>query len=232
MTWEKMLVERRWPFKDPSKIQLLSFATPNGVKVSIALEELEIPYESHLVHIGKDDQFTPEYVSVSANSKIPVIVDPVGPSGEPITIGETGAILLYLAEKSGKLLPKSATARLECLQWLFFQVAHVGPMFGQLGHFFKFAKDTCTHPYPTARYVKEVHRLLGVLEQRLSDREYLMDEFSIADIATFPWVDRALEFYGAKNAVRYEEFGAVARWCAQCEARPATVAGRKVCTVA
>lgn len=231
MTWEKMLVEQRWPFEDPEKIQLLSLATPNGVKVSVALEELGLAYEPHLVHIGQGDQFTPEYVSLSPNSKIPAIVDPQGASGEPLILIESGAILIYLAEKSGRLMPTERVARQECLQWLFFQVAHVGPMFGQLGHFFKYAKETCTHPYPVERYVKEVNRLLGVLEKQLEGREYLMADYSIADIATFPWVGKTLEFYGAQQAVGYESFPNVVSWCDRCEARPAAIAGRKVCTV-
>lgn len=231
MTWQKMFVEGRWPFKDPTKIQLLSFATPNGVKVSAVLEELGLPYEAHLVHIGKQDQFTPEYLSVSANSKIPAIVDPVGPTGEPLVMVETGAILLYLAEKTGKLIPQDPLGRLECLQWLFFQIAHIGPMIGQLGHFVLFAKDVCKDPYPTERYVKEARRLLGVLDKRLEGREYLVGEFSIADIATFPWIASSLKFYGATSAVGYGDFEHVQAWCQRCEDRPASIAGRKVCAV-
>ena len=162
------------------KIQLYSLATPNGQKASIMLEETGIEYDAHMINIMKDDQFTPEYVAINPNSKIPSIVDPDGPGGKPISIMESGAILIYVAEKSGKFLPTDPRLRNETLQWLFFQVGHVGPMFGQFGHFFKFAKDNCDHPYPVERYTKETKRLLRVLDDRLEGREYLVgDEYSI-----------------------------------------------------
>ncbi|CAI7842570.1 unnamed protein product [Closterium sp. NIES-53] len=173
-----------------SRVQLYSLATPNGQKVSIALEEMEIPYDAHTINIMKDEQFTPEFIAINPNSKIPAIVDPMGaPDGTPLKIFESGAILLYLAEKSGKFLPQDAVQRWETLSWLFFQMGGVGPMFGQFGHFFKYARDKCDHPYPTERYTNEARRLLGVLEKRLEGREFLIDAgYTIADMATFPWV--------------------------------------------
>ncbi|CAI5525952.1 unnamed protein product [Closterium sp. Naga37s-1] len=157
---------------------------------SIALEEMEIPYDAHTINIMKDEQFTPEFIAINPNSKIPAIVDPMGaPDGTPLKIFESGAILLYLAEKSGKFLPQDAVQRWETLSWLFFQMGGVGPMFGQFGHFFKYARDKCDHPYPTERYTNEARRLLGVLEKRLEGREFLIDAgYTIADMATFPWV--------------------------------------------
>ena len=160
-----MSEERKWPIEHPDRIQLYSLATPNGQKVSIALEELSLPYEPHKVNIMENDQFTDEFKAACPNSKIPAIVDPDGPDGKPLAIFESGAILLHLAEKTGKLIPTDARKRSECLQWLFFQMAGVGPMFGQLGHFYKFAKERL--PYPTERYTNEVRRLLGVLETQL-----------------------------------------------------------------
>nr|WP_238322546.1 glutathione S-transferase N-terminal domain-containing protein [Kordiimonas gwangyangensis] len=177
-------------------IQLYTLATPNGQKVSIALEEMGLPYEAHRIEIGEGDQFKPDFVAINPNSKIPAIVDPNGPIGgedagdtEPLSVMESGAILLHLAERSGKFLPTDPRKRAETIQWLFFQMAGVGPMFGQLGHFYKFARANCDHPYPVERYTKEVKRLLGVLEARLEGRDYLVDEYTIADMATFPWVN-------------------------------------------
>ena len=169
------------------KIQLYSLATPNGQKVSIALEEMELPYTAHLIDILKGEQFHDNFTAINLNAKIPAIVDPSGPGGGPISIMESGAILIYLAEKSGKLLSPDPRLKCETLQWLFFQAAGVGPMFGQFGHFYKFAKDNCDHPYPVTRYTKETKRLLAVLDKRVSDRSYVAGhEYSIADIATFP----------------------------------------------
>ena len=218
---EPLLIESQWPILDRSKLQLFSLNTPNGIKVAVALEELGIPYEPHTVHIGKGEQFTPAFKSISPNSKIPAIVDLNGPGGQPLALMESGAILIYLAEKTGRLFPTDAVQRLKCLQWLFFQVGHIGPMFGQFGHFFKYAKDKCDHPYPLERYTNEAKRLLGVLDHELSDREYLVGEYTIADIATFPWV-RALGFnYGAGDVIKVEDFPHVQAWLERCTARPA-----------
>ncbi|WP_419909826.1 glutathione S-transferase N-terminal domain-containing protein [Hoeflea sp.] len=219
----------RWQPDDHGKIQLYSFPTPNGVKVSIALEELGLPYEAHLAHIGNDDQKTPEFLSLNPNGKIPAIIDPDGPDGLPIGIFESGAILLYLAEKTGKLIPADPAGRLECIQWLFFQMAGVGPMFGQLGHFYKFAADKISDPYPTERYLNETKRLLGVLDGRLAGRQWIMgDDYTIADIATFPWVRTVRDFYEAGDAVGLNEFKNVTGWLESCMERPASVKGMTI----
>ena len=180
-------ITKRWPAQNPDRIQLYSLPTPNGVKASIMLEETGLPYEAHLVSFGSDDQMTPEFLSLNPNNKIPAMIDPDGPGGKPMPLWESGAILIYLAEKTGKFMPTNPVARYECLQWLMFQMGGVGPMFGQLGHFYKFAADKITDLYPTDRYMSEAKRLLGVLDDRLSDRDFIMGgDYTIADIATAP----------------------------------------------
>ena len=221
-------IEAKWPIVDRSKIQLFSLNTPNGIKVAVGLEELGLPYEPHLVRIGSGEQFTPEFISISPNSKIPAILDLEGPGGKPLALMESGAILIYLAEKAGRLIPSDPARRYQCLQWLFFQVGHIGPMFGQFGHFFKYAKEKCKDPYPVERYTNESKRLLGVLDRRLSDREYLVDDYSIADIATFPWVRGLSASYQAGEVLRLEEFPHVDAWLARCTARPAFQRGKDV----
>jgi GSH-dependent disulfide-bond oxidoreductase len=225
---EPLLVESKWPILDRSKIQLFSLATPNGQKVATALEELGLPYEAHKVHIGQGEQFTEAFKSISPNSKIPAIVDLDGPGGETMTLMESGAILIYLAEKAGKLLPTNPVRRFQCLQWLFFQVGHIGPMFGQFGHFFKYAKDKCDHPYPIERYTTEAKRLLGVLDVQLAQHEFLADEFSIADIATFPWVHALDWAYGAGEVLRVADFPRVQSWVERCTSRPSFQVGKDV----
>lgn len=221
------LFPKRWPPTHPDRIQLYSLATPNGQKAGIALEELGLAYEAHRIDIMKNDQFDPDFVKLNPNSKIPTLVDPKGPDGQPIAIMESGAILLYLANKAGKLVPKSPRQETELHQWLFFQVGHIGPMFGQFGHFYKFAKGK-TDTYGEARYGKEVKRLLEVLERRLQGRDYLLDDFSLADIATVPWIT-ALDFYDAKGAVDYDTFPRVDAWVSRFLERPAVQRGIKVC---
>ncbi|MCK5883726.1 MAG: glutathione S-transferase N-terminal domain-containing protein [Bacteriovoracaceae bacterium] len=211
------------------KIQLYSLATPNGQKISIALEEMGIPYDSHKINIMKGDQFSPEFISINPNSKIPAIVDPNGPDGKPISMMESGAILIYLAEKSGNFLSMDSRLKNETLQWMFFQMASIGPMFGQFGHFYKSAKENCDHPYPVERYSKEVKRLLGVLENRLEKNDYLVGEYSIADMATFPWVNCLTEFYHAEDYLELEKYKNVNAWIDRCNERPAVKVGRKVC---
>jgi len=214
------------------QIQLYSMATPNGQKVSIALEEMGIAYDAHLINIMQDDQFTDQYIKISPNSKIPAIVDLNSSDGEPMTVMESGAILIYLAEKSGKFLSSNPRLRSETLQWLFFQVAHVGPMFGQFGHFYKYAKEQCDHPYPLARYSTESKRLLGVLNKRLKNRTFLVnEEYSIADIATFPWVGCLERFYEAGEYLGLADFPHVQNWFERCAQRPAAIRGAGVCTV-
>ena len=208
--------DKTWPIEHPGHIQLYSLATPNGQKASIALEELELPYEAHKVNILDNEQFSEQFIAVCPNSKIPAIF-------------ESGAILLHLAEKTGKLLPSDPRKRSECLQWLFFQMAGVGPMFGQFGHFYKFAKERI--PYPTERYTDEACRLLGVLERRLGGRDYLMDdEYTIADICTFPWVGCLDCGYGAREDLKLDaDSPNVVAWYARCTEKPASVRGAKVC---
>ncbi|MEM6926100.1 MAG: glutathione binding-like protein [Myxococcota bacterium] len=221
------LFPSRYPVEHPDRIQLYSLPTPNGVKAGIVLEELELPYEPHRVDIGQNWQFDEDYKVISPNSKIPAIVDPDGPGGQPLALMESGAILIYLARKAGRLLPSDPRAEIETLQWTFFQVGHVGPMFGQFGHFFKFAKGK-TDTYGEERYTKEANRLLGVLDGRLADRKWLIgDDYTIADIMTVPWVN-ALEFYGGKEAVGYDQFANVQRWVDQFLERPAVQRGAKV----
>lgn len=218
-----------WPANDDSVIQLYSFPTPNGVKASIALEELGLPYEPHLVSFGADDQKTPAFLSLNPNGKIPALIDPDGPDGAPIGIFESGAILLYLAEKTDRLIPTDPAARIESIQWLFFQMAGVGPMFGQFGHFYKFAADKLTDPYPTERYANETKRLLAVLDQRLEGREWLVaDMYTIADIATFPWVRTVRDFYEAGELLGLDGYTNVTAWLARCLERPAVIKGMTI----
>ena len=202
-------------------IDLYTWSTPNGRKASIMLEELGLPYNTHAINIGKNDQFKPEFVAINPNSKIPAIVDSQGPDGQPISIMESGAILIYLAEKAGKLLPASPRGRSVAMQWLMFQMGGVGPMFGQVHHFLRAAKEPV--PYAIERYINETRRLYGVLDTRLGDREYLADEYSIADIATYPWVAR-YEWH----KTRLEDFPNVKRWFDAISARPAVERGMKV----
>ena len=213
------------------KIQLYSLATPNGQKVSIALEEMQLAYVPNFVDITKGDQFKPDFVKINPNSKIPAIVDPNGPDGKPISIMESGAILIYLAQKSEKFYPQEARLQSEVLQWLFFQVAGVGPMFGQFGHFFKYAQDKCDHPYPLERYATESKRILKVLDTHLTEKNFLVgDSYSIADMATMPWVNCLSEFYKADEKLSLNQFSNVNRWVKCLLERPKTAAGMKVCS--
>lgn len=219
-------VTRKWPARHPDRLQLYSLPTPNGVKVSIALEETGLPYEAHRVAFDTNDQLSPEFLSLNPNNKIPAILDPDGPGGRPLALWESGAILVYLAGKTGRLLPEDPAARYETLQWLMFQMGGVGPMFGQLGFFHKFAGKDWEDKRPRDRYVAESERLLRVLDQRLADRAWLMgDEYTVADIAVFPWVRNLVGFYGAGELVGFERFGAVQRALAAFVARPAVQRG-------
>ena len=215
-----------------NEIQLYSLATPNGQKIGIALEEMGLPYKAHKIDIMRGDQFKPEFIAVNPNSKIPAITDPVGPDGRPISIMESGAILFYLAQKSGKFLPTDLRLQSEVMQWLFFQVGGVGPMLGQFGHFYKYAKDKCDHPYPLERYATEARRLLGVLEGRLEGRTFLVgDEYSIADMATMPWINAVQAYDGAPEKLEFKKFPNVLSWVKRCLARPRTLAGMNVCKI-
>jgi len=219
-------VTRKWPAQHPERLQLYSLPTPNGVKVSILLEETGLPYEAHLVSFDTNDQVSPEFVGTFPNNKIPAILDPNGPGGKPLALFESGAILLYLAEKTGKLLPADPAARYETVQWLMWQMGGVGPMFGQLGFFHFFAGKDYDDKRPRDRYVAESKRLLGVLDQRLATRSWIMgDEYTIADIAIFPWVRNLIERYDAGDLVGYADFTHVARALAAFVARPAVQRG-------
>ncbi|HLA29397.1 MAG TPA: glutathione S-transferase N-terminal domain-containing protein [Pseudomonas sp.] len=219
-------ITQKWPATHPERLQLYSLPTPNGVKVSIMLEEIGLPYEPHLVNFASDDQLSPAFLSLNPNNKIPAILDPNGPDGRPLGLFESGAILLYLAEKSGQLLPQDPAGRYETLQWLMFQMGAIGPMFGQLGFFSKFAGKDYEDKRPRDRYVAESKRLLGVLNQRLADRTWIVgDSYSIADIATFPWVRNLLGFYQAGELVEIHNFPHVSRALAAFLARPAVIRG-------
>lgn len=215
----------RWPPRDASVIQLYSFPTPNGVKVSIALEEIGLPYEAHAVRIGDGDQFDPAFLSISPNNKIPALLDPSGPDGMPVALFESGAILLYLADKTGQLVPADAAGRAEVLSWLMFQMGGVGPMFGQLGFFHKFAGREIPDPRPKERYVTEAARLLSVLDRRLAGRDWVAGSYSIADIAIAPWLRSLVEFYEAADLVGWDSLENVPGYLARFLARPAVERG-------
>jgi GST-like protein len=222
-------ITRKWPARHPERLQLYSLATPNGVKVSILLEELGLPYEAHLVDFGSNDQLSPEFLSLNPNNKIPAILDPQGPGGQPLALFESGAILVYLAEKQGQFLPQDPALRYQALQWLMFQMGGVGPMFGQLGFFHKFAGKDYEDKRPRDRYVAESRRLLGVLDQHLAGRDWMLGtEYSIADIAIWPWVNNLVGFYGAGELVGFAEFANVQRVLQAFLARPAVQRGLKV----
>ncbi|HZR34233.1 MAG TPA: glutathione S-transferase N-terminal domain-containing protein [Nevskia sp.] len=219
-------INRRWPAQHPERLQLYSLPTPNGVKVSIMLEETGLPYEPHLVDILKNENYEPEFVALNPNARIPAIIDPDGPGGRPLALFESGAILLYLAEKTGKLLPADPARRYECIQWVFFQMAAIGPMFGQVGFFHKFAGREYEDKRPLERYRAESERLLRVLDTRLAGRQWIMgDEYSIADVATLGWVRNLIGYYGAREIVHYDELQHVPAWLERCLARPAVQRG-------
>lgn len=222
-------ITQKWPAKHPDRLQLYSLATPNGVKVSIMLEEIGLPYEVHKVDFASNDQMSPAFLSLNPNNKIPAILDPNGPDGKPLPLFESGAILIYLAEKTGKFLPSHAAARYETLQWLMFQMGGIGPMFGQVGFFHKFAGKDFEDKRPRDRYAAESKRLLHVLEQRLSDRQWVMgDDYTIADIAIFPWVRNLIGFYDAGALVGIDAFPHVQRVLQAFLARPAVIRGLAV----
>jgi GST-like protein len=222
-------ITRRWPAQHPDRLQLYSLPTPNGVKVSIMLEEIGLPYEPHMIDIGQNETWTPDFLSLNPNGKIPAIIDPDGPGGKPIGLFESGAILVYLAEKTGKFLPKDPARRYETLAWVFFQMAAIGPMFGQVGFFHKFAGREYEDKRPRDRYVAESKRLLGVLESRLADRDWIMGEaYTIADIATLGWVRNLVGFYDAGDLVDYASLKHVPAWLERGLARPAVQRGLEI----
>jgi GSH-dependent disulfide-bond oxidoreductase len=222
-------IAKKWPAQHPDRIQLYSLPTPNGVKVSIMLEETGLPYEPHLVRFDANDQLSPEFVSLNPNNKIPAILDPNGPGGKPLSLFESGAILLYLAEKAQRLIPQDAAGRYETIQWLMFQMGGIGPMFGQLGFFHKFAGKDFEDKRPRDRYVGETKRLLGVLDRRLAGRSWMMGEaYTIADVAIFPWVNIVNTFYGAGELVGMKDFREVNRVLEVFLARPAVIRGLNI----
>jgi len=217
---------RRWPARHPDRLQLYSAPTPNGVKASIMLEEIGLPYEAHYVDIGKDESWTPEFLALNPNGKIPAMIDPDGPGGKPLPLFESGAILLYLAEKTSKLLPADPARRYETIQWVFFQMAAIGPMFGQVGFFNKFAGREIADKRPLERYVKESRRLIGVIETRLDGRDWIMGEdYTIADVSMLGWVRNLVGFYEARDLVGFGDFPKVAAWLERGLARPAVQRG-------
>ncbi|MDH0091619.1 MULTISPECIES: glutathione binding-like protein [Achromobacter] len=219
-------ITKKWPAQHPDRIQLYSLPTPNGVKASIMLEETGLPYEVHRVAFDAKDQFTPEFLSLSPNNKIPAILDPNGPDGKPLGLFESGAILVYLASKAGQFIPADAAGRFETLQWVMFQMGGIGPMFGQLGFFHRFAGKDYEDKRPRDRYVDESKRLLTVLDQRLQGRDWVMgDQYTIADIAIFPWVRNLVGFYDAGDLVGFSSFKNVARVLDAFVARPAVAKG-------
>ncbi|HUH30619.1 MAG TPA: glutathione S-transferase N-terminal domain-containing protein [Rhodanobacter sp.] len=222
-------IATRWPAHHPDHIQLYSLNTPNGVKVSIMLEETGLAYEPHFVDIGKHESHTPAFLSLNPNGKIPAIIDPHGPGDAPLALFESGAILLYLADKTGQFIPVDAARRWETIQWVFFQMASIGPMFGQVGFFNKFAGREIADKRPLERYVNESRRLLGVLDDRLANRRWIMDDdYTIADIATVGWVRNLITFYAARELVEFARFTNVAAWLDRALARPAVQRGLEI----
>jgi GST-like protein len=222
-------IATRWPAQHPDRIQLYSLNTPNGVKASIMLEETGLPYEAHLVDIMNNESHTPEFLALNPNGKIPAIIDPDGPQGEALGLFESGAILLYLADKTGKFIPTDAARRWDTIQWVFFQMASIGPMFGQLGYFSKFAGKEIEDKRPLEHYVNESRRLLKVLDTQLDGRDWLIgDEYTIADIATVGWVNNLITFYEARELVDFDSYTNVAAWLKRAMDRPAVQRGLKI----
>ena len=219
-------VTHKWPAQHPDRLQVYSLPTPNGVKVTILLEELGLPYEAHRVGFDTNAQLSPEFLSLNPNNKIPAILDPDGPGGQPLPLFESGAILIYLAEKTGRFLPADPAARYQTIQWVMFQMGGIGPMFGQLGFFHKFAGKDIEDKRPRDRYAAESRRLLGVLDRHLKGKDWIMgSDYIIADIATFPWVRNLVGFYGAGDLVGFQDFPEVDRVLQAFLARPAVQRG-------
>ena len=223
-TLQDYLITRKWPPKNPQAIQLYSLPTPNGVKVSAMLEESGLPYDAHTVNFATNDQKSPEFLSLNPNNKIPAIVDPDGPDGRPIGLFESGAILVYLADKAGKLIGRDAAERYKVIQWVMFQMGGLGPMLGQLGYFYKFAGAEIADPRPRDRYIAEAKRLLAVLEKELAGKDWIVGDYSIADIAIAPWL-RSLDFYGAKEVLGWADHPNLVAYLERFTARPAVQKG-------
>jgi GST-like protein len=222
-------ITRKWPAAHPERLQLYSLPTPNGVKVSIFLEETGLPYEVHRIDFARNEQLSPEFLSLNPNNKIPALIDPNGPGGAPLALFESGAMLWYLAEKTGQLLPADPARRYEALQWLMFQMGGIGPMFGQVGFFHKFAGKDYEDKRPRDRYVAESRRLLGVLDRHLAGRAWMLGaDYSVADIAILPWVNNLVGFYGAGELVGFSDFAELHRVLAAFLARPAVQRGLQI----
>ena len=220
-------IDAKWPAQTPERIQLYSFPTPNGVKISIALEELGLPYEAHLVTLKDEDVKSPEFLSLNPNNKIPALIDPNGPGGEPIGLFESGAILIYLAEKTGQLMGEGA-AKYEVIKWLMWQMGGLGPMLGQLGFFYAFAGKEIEDPRPRERYINEGKRLLGVLDRQMEGRDWVAGDFSIADIAIVPWLDGALRYYDADEVLEWKSYANLQAYVDRFMARPAAERGMNI----
>jgi len=220
----KFPIARKWPAANPDILQLYSFPTPNGVKASIMLEEIGLPYEAHKVTLADADVKSPEFLSLNPNNKIPAIIDPNGPDGEPIGLFESGAILIYLAEKTGKLLGSNAVERIKIIQWLMFQMGGLGPMLGQLGFFYKFAGAEIEDPRPRERYINESKRLLGVVDRQMEGQDWILGDYSIADIAIAPWL-RAIDFYEAHDVLEWDSFANLDAYLDRFVERPAVKKG-------
>ncbi|MDF3416304.1 glutathione S-transferase [Sulfitobacter sp. M57] len=217
-------ITQRWPAQNPDVLQLYSFPTPNGVKISIALEEMGIPYEAHKVTLSDADVKSAQFLSLNPNNKIPAIIDPNGPDGAPLGLFESGAILIYLAEKSGQFMGTSAREKAKTQQWLMFQMGGLGPMLGQLGFFYKFAGSEWEDKRPQDRYVAEAKRLLSVLEGEMAGKDWITGAYSIADMAIAPWL-RALDFYGAKDLLGWDDHKNLVAYLERFTARPAVQKG-------
>jgi GST-like protein len=225
----RFAITKKWPPRHTDRIQLYSLPTPNGVKVAIMLEETGLPYEPHLVSFDTNDQKSPEFLSLNPNGKIPAILDPHGPGGTPLALFESGAILIYLADKSGLLMPREPARRYETIQWLMFQMSAIGPMFGQVGFFNKFAGKDYEDKRPLQRYIAESKRLLAVLDRRLSEGTWIMgDDYGIADISTFPWISNLIGFYNAGELVGIADFPQVTRALKSFSERPAVIRGNDI----
>ena len=219
---DDFLITKKWPAKNPEIIQLYSLPTPNGIKVSAMLEETGLAYEPHLVSFSSDDQMSPEFLSLNPNNKIPAIIDPKGPDGQPLPLFESGAILIYLAEKTGQFISPDSAKRYQTIQWLMWQMGGIGPMFGQFGFFHKFAGKEIEDKRGFERYRDESRRLIGVLDGRLEGREYIMDDYSIADIAIWPWLRGMIGFYEAGDIMEMGKYPNASEWLERCAGREAS----------
>ncbi len=227
MTKPTFTISNKWPSQHPERLQLYSYPTPNGVKVSIALEEMGIPYEAHRVTLSDADVRSPEFLSLSPNNKIPAIIDPNGPDGAPVGLFESGAILIYLGEKSGQFIGNTASDKAQVIKWLMWQMGGLGPMFGQLGYFSKFAGKEIEDPRPRERYLAESKRLLAVLDGALDGRDWIAGDYSIADMSIAPWLN-ALEFYGTKDMLEFNALKNVPSYLDRFLARPAVQKGKNI----